>query len=108
MEMNLQGKLKRMEYFLYSIIATAATAVLAVLAVMAFMDGISNPISGIIALMLILATLVPIVANWLIATKRTRDTGLNPWWVLLLIVPYVNIAFSIVLLFAPSDSFNKN
>ncbi len=48
------------------------------------------------------------VAGLAVATRRTRDTGLNPWWVLALLIPYVNFAFGLFLLFAPEGTVGKD
>lgn len=37
--------------------------------------------------------------------KRTRDTGVTVWWALALLVPPVNLAATIFLLFVPTDEF---
>lgn len=45
---------------------------------------------------------------WAINTRRMRDTGVNPWWVLALLVPPVNLAAVVFLLAVPSDEFSED
>ena len=58
----------------------------------------------ILYLAVIILFLIGITA---VSTRRVRDTGLNPWFVLVNWIPDVNIAFSIFLLFAPTDVVKK-
>lgn len=43
--------------------------------------------------------------SWAASTKRTRDTGINVWWVLALLVPPLNLAAMVFLLLVPTDEF---
>ncbi|MFY0312468.1 DUF805 domain-containing protein [Leisingera sp. D0M16] len=48
-----------------------------------------------------------VVAAVLLAfgVRRTRDTGVNQWWSLLVLVPPANLALMVFLLLVPTDEF---
>ncbi|WP_197922921.1 DUF805 domain-containing protein [Thiosulfatihalobacter marinus] len=49
---------------------------------------------------------LPILAHLLaFGARRTRDTGVNQWWFLLVFVPPVNFALMVFLLLVPTDEF---
>ena len=60
-----------------------------------------------IGIILFAASLPFFVAICAVATRRVRDTKLNPWFVLVGLIPYVNVAFLIFLFFAPKDTAKK-
>ncbi len=39
--------------------------------------------------------------------RRTRDTGVNQWWFLMIFVPPANLAMLLFLLFVPTDEFKN-
>lgn len=53
-------------------------------------------------LLLILLSGVSLLA---FGVRRTRDTGVNQWWFLLILVPPVNLAVIVFLLLVPTDEF---
>lgn len=49
-----------------------------------------------------------VFAVWIlcaVSARRARDCGISPWWALTLLIPPVNLAASVFLLFVPSDEF---
>ena len=50
------------------------------------------------------ASIVALIWSLAIATRRTRDTGISPWWVLLVLVPYVSMGYALYLLLVPARS----
>lgn len=43
--------------------------------------------------------------TWAASSRRMRDTGVNAWWVLALLVPPLNIAATVFLLLVPTGEF---
>ena len=63
-------------------------------------------ISNSIGILLVVAVIISWAwFTWAISTRRMRDTGVNPWWVLTLIVPPVNLAATVFLLLVPTNEF---
>ena len=102
---DFTGTKQRLDYFLQNVGLTVATIAIAFIGIMLIA---TESTAGIIFGTIVLLSTIPIVIySWKISTQRTRDTGLNPWFVLLNMVPYVNIAFLIFLLFAPTNAMKK-
>ena len=98
---DFTGRLQRMDYFLKSLAVIVSVGILVALVIASEAAPVITIIAGI-------GIIVGSIYGWKIATQRTRDTGLNPWFVLLNLIPYAGIAFGIFLLFAPSDAFSGN
>jgi len=70
----------------------------------------ANPEAGFTGPMAIFSGLIIIpsaVWGWSIAARRMRDTGANPWWVLTLLIPYVQWFAMAILLLVPAGSFGR-
>ena len=57
---------------------------------------------------LIFVYVVPFIINIIIARRRLHDLNQSGWMALLLIVPLVNIAFALYLIFAPGTQGQNN
>ena len=53
----------------------------------------------------LLVLAIAALIGWATATRRTRDTGVNPWWTLILLIPAVNLAALAFLALVPTDEF---
>lgn len=42
-----------------------------------------------------------IVGGWMISIRRMHDLNKSGWWLLISLIPYVDIIFSIYVIFAP-------
>ena len=42
-----------------------------------------------------------------LAVQRNRSIGISPWFVLIYLIPFINIAYTIVLIFIPKDTFKN-
>ena len=104
------GSMTQLPFVIYSLIGIAILAMTLPLTYFGFTEAIFDffviglpfgLLSGFIFRRLLI---VPIA-------KRTRSLGLNPWVSLILLVPFIDIVFLALLIFAPQDSaatfFNK-
>lgn len=62
-------------------------------------------ICGIILVLLLLAVVVP---GYALPCRRLRDTGKNPWLMLLILIPYVGAIAFLVLMLLPSKEEHKS
>ena len=103
--LNFTGTKQRADYCLQYLGLIVATIAVAFVGIMLLA---TESTAGIIFGTVVLLSIIPIVIyNWKISTQRTRDTGLNPWFVLIALVPYVSFAFLIFLLLAPTNAMKK-
>jgi len=83
---KFEGTAKRQEYW--------AVIVLSIVAYIAgFILLESGTLGALIALVIFVAALWALIA---VTVKRLRDAGLNTWWTLAILVPYVGTIASIV------------
>lgn len=83
---NFNGVAKRQEYW--------AVILLSVVAYVAgFIVLESGALGALLALVIFVAALWATIA---VTVKRLRDVGLNTWWILAVLVPYVGTVASIV------------
>lgn len=103
--LNFKGKIGRLEYFQVSVLCylIAFSFILTV-------SALFKPGSSLAALWLLIFALILtgcIIAMKLAAvTKRINDIGLNPSFVLLILVPVINMVFSLFLLIVGSKKDN--
>ena len=97
--MNFKGKIGRMEFLWKSVVIKTIMILLIIGAVISIDAG-----GTLLGILLLLPTVVCIAALWSLSTKRTRSTGLNPWLVLVAMIPYVNFPFIVFLLLAPEGT----
>ena len=86
------GRARRKEYwmfFLFNII---------IIFVLSFIEGIAGRDESVLALLYILAILLP---NLAVTVRRLHDTGKSAWWLLLGIVPLIGL---VLLVFMAQDS----
>ena len=84
---NFNGVAKRQEFWAVHIVG-----VLVVVVAMAILEG-ADALGALVALVALVATLWAIIA---VTVKRLRDVGLNTWWILAILVPYVGTVATIV------------
>jgi len=90
---DFSGRASRKEY----VICQVLTGIVLVIALVFLLnEWILTP------LLLILLSGVSLLA---FGVRRTRDTGVNQWWFLLILVPPVNLAVIVFLLLVPTDEF---
>ena len=101
------GRLGRLRYFGYSIVATFILYfVLGIAAAILIPVVGSNPdaAAGIGGLLYFVAVVVGLVIAVFLGVQRLHDMGYSGWLWLLLLVPLVNIIMSLFLLFAPGNA----
>ena len=84
---NFNGVAKRQEFWAVHIVS-----ILVLVIAMAMIEG-SGALGALVALVALVATLWAIIA---VTVKRLRDVGLNTWWILAILVPYVGTVATIV------------
>ncbi|MFN3607017.1 MAG: DUF805 domain-containing protein [Cypionkella sp.] len=96
------GNLKR-KAFLFTQLLNAICMILGFIVTAGMMNPYDNQLSTI--LLYIVVLVVGLWISWAACVKRTRDTGVNVWWVLALLVPPLNLAAMVFLLLVPTDEF---
>lgn len=84
---NFNGVAKRQEFWAVHIVS-----ILVLVIAMAMIEG-SGALGALVALVALVGTLWAIIA---VTVKRLRDVGLNTWWILAILVPYVGTVATIV------------
>ena len=84
---NFNGVAKRQEFWAVHIVG-----VLVLVVAMAILEG-ADTLGALVALVALVATLWAIIT---VTVKRLRDVGLNTWWILAILVPYVGTVATIV------------
>ena len=87
---KFEGTAKRQEYWAVILLSIVAYVV-------GFIALESGDIGVLIALVIFIAALWATIA---VTVKRLRDAGLNTWWILAILIPYVgtvaSIAFGVI------------
>jgi uncharacterized membrane protein YhaH (DUF805 family) len=91
---SFKGLAKRQEYWAIMLIAFALTFVTTL-----FTEALVliNTDGAIIGLLFLIAAIVALV--WLqfaTAARRCRDAGISPWWVVVFVIPYINLVATVV------------
>jgi len=84
---DFNGVAKRQEFWAVHIIS-----ILVLVLAMAMLEG-AGALGALVALVALVAALWVVLA---VNVKRLRDVGLNTWWVLVVLVPYVGTVATIV------------
>lgn len=84
---DFNGVAKRQEFWAVHIVS-----ILVLVIAMAMLEG-AGTLGALVALVALVAALWVILA---VSVKRLRDAGLNTWWVLVVLVPYVGTVATIV------------
>lgn len=84
---DFNGVAKRQEFWAVHIVS-----ILVLVIAMAMLEG-GGALGALVALVALVAALWAIIA---VNVKRLRDAGLNTWWVLVVLVPYVGTVATIV------------
>ena len=84
---NFNGVAKRQEFWAVHIVS-----ILVLVIAMMMIEG-AGALGALVALVALVATLWAIIA---VTVKRLRDVGLNTWWILAILVPYVGTVATIV------------
>lgn len=91
---SFQGKSTRSEYWAVNLISYFSLMVIALLSALFIMSGVFGIVSGFILLIAGSVTLAWLVFS--VTVRRCRDIGINPWFTLALLIPYVAIVPFIV------------
>lgn len=98
------GRLSRIHFLIAQVIVGACFGIILQLGLWLLASS-NSAVSSVGATVIGLGLIASI---WVLAAacaKRTRDTGVTVWWALALLVPPVNLAASVFLLFVPTDEF---
>ncbi len=106
-----RGRLGRMRFLVYSfavgLVANVLVGILQAVLGVAAMDPDAMA-SGALPAGMMLVMIPMLVINLFIAIKRLHDLDMSGWWVLLFLVPLLNVLFGLYLLFAPgTDGPNR-
>ena len=105
---SFNGRIGRLRYMAYST-ATYFLLMLVMIPVVgtsAFMGG-EPAVSGVGAIAVGVLSIAMLVAGVAFAKRRLNDLNRSGWWILLSIVPFVNLLFTIYVIFFPgTDSDN--
>jgi uncharacterized membrane protein YhaH (DUF805 family) len=85
---NFNGVAKRQEFWAVHIVS-----ILVFVLAMAMLEG-AGALGALVALVALVAALWVVLA---VTVKRIRDAGLNPFWLLAVLVPYVGTVATIVI-----------
>jgi uncharacterized membrane protein YhaH (DUF805 family) len=99
---HLKGSIGRKEYF-FSLIFASLFSFFGIL-ISAGLGKILPDSAILIAYIIVFLIVIP--ASWITiaaAVKRTRDTGISLWWLMLLLIPIANAIIAVFLLFAKSQ-----
>lgn len=99
------GIASRSEYWGVILISWAFAAITMMLAAGFSITGYLGMIIGFIAMVVV--NVLTIWAGLATSVRRCKDAGINPWFVLTLIIPYVNIVTTIVFGVLESKTDNK-
>lgn len=103
---SYKGRLNRQGFFWYQ--TAVYVIVLAVVYASAFLLSNSfSEASALVGIIAIGAGLAMIYADVMMTIARLHDINKSAWWLLLMLVPYLNVIFSIYLLFAKSYPFTN-
>ena len=84
---NFNGVAKRQEFWAVHIVS-----ILVLIVAMAMLEG-AGALGALTALIIIVGAFWAVLA---VTVKRIRDAGLNTWWLLAVLVPYVGTVATIV------------
>jgi uncharacterized membrane protein YhaH (DUF805 family) len=92
---NFAGYASRQQYWAVLAIVFAASFVVSTILTIVMVSGSSGAVIG--GILMLAAVVVGIWLQFAVGARRCRDAGINPWWVLTYLLPYVNIASFIVI-----------
>ncbi|WP_369681680.1 DUF805 domain-containing protein [Shimia sp. CNT1-13L.2] len=95
---SFQGRVTRMEYLVSQLVAGCFLVGFLLLLLAA-----QGTVWSLMFFSGVVASVVHLLA---FGVRRTRDTGVNQWWYLLILVPPVDLALLVFLLLVPSDEFS--
>ena len=84
---DFNGVAKRQEFWAVHIVS-----ILVLVLAMAMLEG-AGALGALVALIALVGSLWAVLA---VTVKRLRDAGLNTWWILTVLVPYVGTVATIV------------
>lgn len=94
-------RLNRLRYFKRLLLLIVIETILAFAIVVATMEPAGNDVSTTCYVFVTLAMIAFVPSHYMLIIRRLHDLNLTGWLCLLIIVPGVNVFFSLYLLFAP-------
>ena len=88
----VKGRDTRLTYLSFTVFLTV---------ILLIVESARSDIAEFIVYMLFLVPMIRVTA------RRLHDFGTSGWWMLLILIPYVNIVFSLVLIFKKGDVGNN-
>lgn len=98
---TFQGRLGRFHYFGYSVIFAIAFVVIGAIVGGALSGPNPNDPSSALGGASLLLTIGFFVATTSLGVRRLHDFEKSGWWYLFAFIPFVNIVFALILIFAP-------
>ena len=83
---TFKGEASRQQYW----------ATIAIVFVVIIIAGISMQYSSELAILIVVAAFASFWAMFAVTAKRCRDIGINPWWTLTILIPYINVIIGIL------------
>ena len=101
----IEGRLGRLRYFVYGgAVVAALYAVLTVASVLVSGFMAESAASMVLMPLMLLVTVLCAVSGLIFGKRRLNDLGFSGWWILLALVPLVNLVLTVVLLFVPGNT----
>ncbi len=94
-----EGRLGRWQYFLTSLLLGIAVFAVALLVGVA-----SRSLGGISFLVVIAAYIIAVPISISLSVRRAHDMNWSGWYVLFMLVPFVNFVFALIFLFKPGTA----
>jgi len=103
---NFKGLAKRQEYWAVIVIAFALAFTAGFFTEVLILFNTEGALFGL--LFLVVGCIALIWLQFATAARRCRDAGISPWWVLLLVIPYINFVVTIVFGVLPSKTVGED
>ena len=97
---TVEGRLNRLRYFKYTLLVSVAFGVLEIVLVWLAARLTGNSEGFLITLVYTLSSIPMFIGNAMVTVRRCHDLNMSGGFVLLCIIPLVNVLFGIYLLFA--------
>ncbi|MBF1801517.1 DUF805 domain-containing protein [Alloalcanivorax profundimaris] len=100
----LQGRLGRLRYFVYGgVVMVTLYAVLTAVGVVVSISLAESAANAVLMPLVLLMLLACVVTGLIFGKRRLNDLDFSGWWILLALLPLVNLVMAVILLFVPGS-----